>query len=238
MVNLTGRSVDCRYNQANRREIIDSRVNSVRVVGEAIGRCASPPQAWVQASSLAIYGDAGDRICDDGAPHGQGFSVEVCEQWEDELDRQDVPSVRKTTLRIGFVLGHDGGALSRLIPLARFGLGGAVGNGRQYISWLHTADMNKMFRWAIERPDVSGTYNATGPEPVTNRDFMRTLRATLGRPWSPPAPAFAVHIGSFFMRTEPSLALTGRRCLPVRFQSQGFQFQHTDLSFALADVIL
>lgn len=236
IVNLTGRSVDCRYTEANRREIIDSRVDSVRALGEALARAKQPPPVWVQASSLAIYGDPGARECDEEAPHGKGFSVDVCERWERAFEEVAAPNTRKVALRIGFVLGREGGALGRLSGLARAGLGGTVGSGRQYISWLHVADMNAIFRAAIERDDMRGVYNATGPAPVPNREFMRALRGVLGRGWSPPAPAFAVHIGARFMGTEASLALTGRRCVPRRLQQQGFQFQWTELEVALRDV--
>ncbi len=237
VVNLTGRSVDCRYTAANRREIVESRVHSVEAIGGAIRRCARPPSAWVQTGSLAIYGDAEDRVCDETAPHGDGFSVGVCEQWEAKVEEQVTPGTRKTILRIGFALGRGGGALEKLVRLARLGLGGTVGSGRQYISWLHVSDLSRMFRWAIEREDVHGTYNATGPTPVTNATFMRELRRALGVRFGPPAPALAVRIGAFFLRTEPSLALTGRRCLPARFMSQGFTFAHTDVRETLEGLL-
>ena len=237
LVNLTGRSVDCRYTEANRREIVASRVNSVRVLGQALARVQQPPAAWVQACSLAIYGDAGERVCEDDAPHGKGFSVEVCEQWERAFDEVVAPSTRKVALRIGLVLGKGGGALERLAGLARAGLGGTVGSGKQYLSWLHVADMNAVFRASIERNDFSGTYNATGPTPVPNREFMRVLRRVLGRGWSPPTPSFAVHLGARFMGTEASLALTGRRCVPRRLEQQGVEFRWPELEVALKDVL-
>lgn len=237
IVNLAGRSVNCRYTPDNRREIIDSRVNSVRAVGDAIARCANPPAAWVQAGSLAIYGDAGDRICDESAPHGDGFAVEVCERWEAAFAAADTSATRKTLLRIGFALGRGGGALAVLARLARLGLGGTVGSGRQYVSWLHVDDLKRMFRWGVERPDVVGTYNATCPNPVINAAFQKALRRAVHRPWSPPAPRFAVHVGALLMRTEPSLALTGRRCVPARFVAQGFTFHHPDLDETLHDLL-
>jgi uncharacterized protein (TIGR01777 family) len=238
VVNLTGRSVDCRYTPANRREIVDSRVSSVRVLGQAFARARNAPTVWVQTSSLAIYGDAGERVCEDDAPHGQGFSVDVCEQWERALEEQLLPDVRKVVLRIGFVLGAGGGALARLSALTRLGLGGTVGSGSQYLSWLHLADMNAVFRAAIERADLRGNYNVTSPSPLPNREFMRVLRAVLGKGWSPPTPAFAVHVGALFMRTEASLALTGRRCVPRRLEQQGFRFRWTELEPALRDVLV
>jgi uncharacterized protein (TIGR01777 family) len=236
VVNLTGRSVNCRYTPENRGEIVESRVDSVRTLGEAIRRCKQPPKVLVQASSLAIYGDAGDRWCDEAAPAGRGFPAETCFVWEKALRDSSMPGLRKVVLRIGFVLRRDGGALKTLINLTRWGLGGRVGNGRQYISWIHHRDMNRMFLAAIEDSSMEGIYNATGPNPVTNAGFMRELRAALHRPWSPPTPAWATHIGAALMGTEACLALTGRRCLPKRFQQRGFKFEFTDLAPALRDV--
>ena len=236
LVNLTGRNVDCRYTQVNRREIIDSRVHSVQVLGRAFEQLKAPPEAWVQASSLAIYGDAGARLCAEDAPHGTDFGAEVCQLWERAFEEQQLP-VRKVVLRIGFVVGGSGGALSRLVGLVRAGLGGPVGSGEQYLSWLHLADMNAIFQAALERPELAGTYNATGPTPLSNREFMRILRGVLGRGWSPPTPAFAAHLGAFFMRTEAALALNGRRCVPRRLEQQGFHFRWTELEPALRDVL-
>jgi uncharacterized protein (TIGR01777 family) len=233
VVNLTGRSVDCRYTPANRHAILTSRVDSVRALGEAVRACRTPPPTWAQAGSLALYGDAGERLCDESAPPGAGFGVDVCVAWEAAFRSETVPHTRKTLLRIGFALGPGGGALAPLARLARFGLGGTVGTGRQYISWLHVADLNAMWRWVIAHADAEGVYNATGPQPVTNREFMATLRRALNRPWSPPTPSLAVHVGAFLMRTEASLALTGRRCVPKRFLDAGFQFAFTDLSATL-----
>lgn len=233
IINLTGKSVDCRNTPDNRREIIDSRVDSVNVLGEAWRRCQSPPSIWIQASSLAIYGDPGDQVCTEDSPHGQGFSVEICKRWEGALENQNLGSTRRVIQRIGFVLAKDKGALKRLAPLTRMFLGGTVGNGSQYISWLHIEDLCRIFVAALEDSRMSGPYNVTGPNPVTNAQFMAALRRALHRPWSPPAPTLAVKIGAFFMGTDPSLALTGRRCLPKRLLEQGFEFHHTELNACL-----
>lgn len=236
VVNLTGRSVNCRHTSDHKREIMESRVNSVRVLGDAITRCQQPPEVFVQASSLAIYGDPGDRWCDEDAPHAEGFSEEVCKQWEGAFAQVQAPGMRKVVVRIGIALAADRGALPVLARLTRWFLGGKVGHGRQYISWIHINDLTGMFLAAIERADLSGVFNATGPNPATNAEFMRELRRALHRPWSPPVPAWATRIGARFMGTEPSLALTGRRCQPRRFIESGFQFQFPDLRRALADL--
>jgi uncharacterized protein (TIGR01777 family) len=237
VVNLTGRSVDCRHTNANRREIVESRVRSVEVVGRAIRECEHPPKVLLQAGSLAVYGDAGTRVCDENAPAGSGFPVEVCLRWERAFDALDVPATRKVLLRIGFVLGRDGGALKALARLAGLYLGGTVGGGRQYVSWLHVRDFRRLVLWCVEHADAEGVFNATGPCPVTNAEFMCELRCALKRPWSPRVPEWAVRLGAFLLRTEPELALTGRRCLPERLIEHNFKFMYTNLESALADLL-
>ena len=236
VVNLTGKSVNCRYTTENRREIVRSRVDSVNVIGEAISRCRRPPKAWVQCASLAIYGDAGERVCDETAPPGEGFSSETCLLWERAFNSAKTPDTRKVLLRIGFALGRGEGALGTLVKLVKFYLGGKVGDGQQYISWLHLRDLNQMFLWGIERADIEGVFNATSPNPVTNAEFMKELRRVLNRPWSPPVPTWAVHIGSWLMGTEAELALMGRRCFPRRFQEKGFEFLYPSLREALENL--
>jgi uncharacterized protein (TIGR01777 family) len=239
VINLTGRSVACLYTPENRREIISSRVESVRAIAQACAQCQEPPRVIVQAASLAIYGDPGDRVCDETSPHGTGFSVEVCEAWEGEFFRGDAPGgARRVALRIGFVLGRDGGALEPLAKLARCYIGGAAGSGRQYISWVHLHDFCAMVLWAVKSPGAQGVYNATGPAPVTNAEFMRALRKGLRRPWSPPTPAWAVKLGArFIMRADPSLALSGRRCMPQRLLEAGFRFRYTEVYGTVRELV-
>ena len=237
LVNFTGKSVNCRYTPSNRREILESRLGSIEALGKALNKCTTPPPVFVQAASLAIYGNPGAALCDETAPPGSGFSVEVCRRWEEAFNNCELPSMRKVLLRIGFVLAAGGGALEPLARLARFGLGGRAGSGRQYISWLHDADLNRMLAWAIDSEDAIGTYNATGPAPVTNAEFMATLRRMLGGHWSPPVPACMVKVGAWAMRTEPELVLTGRRCIPRRAISQGFKFTYPTLDAALGDIL-
>jgi uncharacterized protein (TIGR01777 family) len=207
------------------------------VLGEAIARSPRPPGVLVQASSLAIYGDAGNAVCDEQAPHGSGFGAEVCLKWEAAVNSLHLPHTRTVVLRIGFALGRSGGALQTLASLTRWFLGGSAGGGRQYISWIHITDLNEMFRWTVENDALKGVYNATGPEPLTNREFMRQLRSVVGRPWSPPVPSLAVKTGAFLMRTEASLALTGRRCVPAGFLEHGFRFEFPELRPALSDLL-
>jgi uncharacterized protein (TIGR01777 family) len=237
VVNLAGRSINCIHTAENRREIIASRVNSVRAIDAAIARCAQPPAVLLQAGSLGLYGNAGDRVCDEEAPHGGDFLAGVCEQWEAAFAEVWTPRTRRALLRVGLVLGREGGALQPLAKLARCFLGGTVGSGHQYMSWLHLDDLTEMFIRAIECPEIAGAYNATGPAPVTNAEFMRELRRAVGRPWSAPAPAFMVRLGArWIMRTDADLALTGQRCMPRRFLAQGFRFRFNDLPATLHDL--
>ncbi|MGH9823508.1 MAG: TIGR01777 family oxidoreductase [Blastocatellia bacterium] len=237
LFNFTGRSVNCLYNETNKREILDSRVDSVRVLHQAIGECRNPPRLFCQAGSLAIYGDTATD-CDEGSPHGDGFSAEVCKKWEEEFFSQTHAGVRACFFRIGFALGTNEGALGSLMKLTRYYLGGTVGKGNQYISWIHIDDLNAMFLFALENSSLEGVYNATGPAPVTNRSFMSALRRTMGKPWSPPIPALLVKIGArVIIKTDASLALTGRKCYPRRIMAGGFRFRYNDVASALTNLV-
>ncbi|MBT2688905.1 TIGR01777 family oxidoreductase [Bacillus sp. ISL-47] len=237
IVNFTGKSVNCLYTKKNREEILASRLDSVRILKEAVRESSAPPQVFVQAGSLAVFGDTTD-VCDEDAAHGDGFSVSVCQQWEEAFFNDTLPKTRQVMLRIGFALGKDGGALGPLQMLARYGLGGTIGSGRQYISWLHMDDLNAMFMASIENENYEGIYNATGTAPVTNKEFMRVLRKVMNKSWAPPAPAPLVKLGAYtIMRADPSLALTGRNCIPKKLLEHGFNFKFTNLEAALRDII-
>ncbi len=237
LVNLTGKSVDCRRTRANEEEIISSRVRSCEVLGEALRRTYRPPLVWVQASSLAIYGDSGNRVCLEWARVPESFPSEVCIAWEEALGRSIRPEMRWAALRIGFVLGRDGGALPTLAKMARLGFGGPIGSGRQWISWIHLDDMMRIFLEAIRNPAIHGICNATGLQPVTNAEFMETLRRTLGAPLAMPIPAWLLRLGAPLVGSDPELALTGRRGLPCRIHGLGFRFHHHELGDALANLL-
>jgi uncharacterized protein (TIGR01777 family) len=237
VVNLAGKNVNCRSTPENRRKIIESRVDSVSVLGEAIAQCAQPPAVFVQASGIAIYGDAGDRWCDENAPRGDGFFfAEVAQAWEDAFDHVHAARMRKCLFRIGGVLGPHGGLLEPLARLTRCFLGGHVGSGRQFFSWIHIADLTRMFLAAIERDEIAGVFNAIVPNPVTNAEFMREVRRALHRPWSPPVPGFAARIGAWVMGSNATLALIGQRCTPKHFLELGFKFEFPELRGALEDL--
>ena len=236
VVNLAGRSVNCRHTPENRREILESRVNSTRAIGEAIAHCVQPPRVWVQASSLAIYGDTGERWCDESTPAGKDYLAETCVEWEKVLAKAPTPKTRRVAVRIGIVLAKDEGALTVLAKMVRWGFGGSAGNGKQYVSWLHIADMNRIFLAAIEREELEGAYNASALNPVTNAEFMCELRRALHRPWSPPAPGWAVRFGSRFLGTEARLALEGRRAIPKRLVESKFEFKFPYIRDALGSL--
>jgi uncharacterized protein (TIGR01777 family) len=233
VVNFAGKNVNCRYTPEALAEINASRVESVKVVAEAIRRCARPPQAWVQTGSMAIYGDAGARLCDEDAPPGEGIPVDTCLRWEKAFEESPTPGVRRTWLRISFVLGRRAGALRFLEVLTKCFLGGTVGSGRQYISWIHEEDMIRVFLRAIDDASMQGVYNVATPHAVPNATLMSELRRVLRRPWCPPTPAWLMPLGCWLFRTEPVLALTGRRGVPSRLLAEGFRFTYPELPGAL-----
>ena len=236
VINLAGKNINCPHTPENLREITASRVNSVNAIAAAIPRLAHPPRVWVQAGAVGFYGDGGNRLCEETSPNGNDPLARVCRDWEAALAAANVSPTRKVVLRVGFVLGRTGGALPVLAKLTKCFLGGAAGTGKQFISWIHIADLTRMFVEVVERKNLSGTFNAVAPNPVTNAEFMRELRRALHRPWSPPTPEFAVRLGARLMKSEPSLALASQRCAPKRFAGAGFQFKFSELAPALQDL--
>jgi uncharacterized protein (TIGR01777 family) len=211
-------------------------VDSVRVLGEAIDRSATPPRVFVQTSGVGFYGDTGARETDEDAPLGDDFPAEVCRQWEETFNALNLPRTRKIILRLAVVLGRDGGALPVLEKLTRWFLGGAVGSGQQFLSWVHIADAVRMFVSAIEQADLTGVFNATAPLPVTNREFMQELRRALHRPWSPPVPAPMARAGAWLMGSDGDLALLSSRCVPRRILEHGYEFRFPTLREAFANL--
>jgi hypothetical protein len=236
VVNLAGRNVNCPHTPDNIQEILESRVNSVRAIALSFGHVKRPPRVWVQAGAVGFYGDTKDRLCDESSTAGGDALAGVCKLWENAFNAADTPKTRRVLLRIGFVLGRNGGALPVLSKLTKWFLGGSAGNGKQFISWIHLADLTRMFVEAIERDSLSGTFNAVGLNPETNRFFMSELRHALRRPWSPPAPEFAVRLGARWMDSEPSLALASQCCAPIRFLEAGFEYQFQRLRPALENL--
>ncbi|MAS96031.1 MAG: TIGR01777 family protein [Verrucomicrobiales bacterium] len=237
IVNLVGKHVNCRQTEKNREEILTSRVDSVRAIGDALRLVYRVPEVWVQAGSLAIYGDAGDRVCDETGFIPDEYPTDVCVAWEEALGKAIRPEMRWAMLRIGFVLGSDGGALPALANLARFGMGGRIGSGKQWISWVHVDDMVRVFLEAIENPAVYGICNATGLQPVPNAEFMATLRRVLRVPFGIPTPDWLLRVAAPIVNADPELALNGRRGLPCRIHGLGFHFRFHELEDALVDLL-
>jgi uncharacterized protein len=236
VVNLAGRNVNCPHTPDNIDHILESRVNSVRALAFSLAHVKVPPRVWVQAGAVGFYGDTKENPCDENSPAGDDALAGVCKLWESAFNSADTPKTRKVLLRIGFVLGRDGGALPVLSKLTKWFLGGRAGNGRQFISWIHLEDLTRMFVEAIERENLSGTFNAVGLNPEMNKFFMGELRHALRRPWSPPVPEFAVRLGARWMGSEPSLALTSQCCAPIRFLEAGFEYQFPKLRPALENL--
>jgi uncharacterized protein len=242
VINLTGKSVDCRYTEKNRRAIIESRVNSTRAVGEAIARCAKPPRIWLNASSATLYKHVFDRQMDESGETGatpeakDAFSIAVIRQWEGALDEARTPNTRKVALRITMVFGPDDGVFPVLRRLARLGLGGKLGTGRQYVSWIHVEDFCRAIEWIIEREDLRGPVNIAAPNPLPNAEMMRLVRKACGVPFGLPATEWMLEIGAFFLRTETELILKSRRVVPGKLLASCFHFHFSHLENALGDL--
>ena len=237
LVNLTGRTVDCIKSPDHCDEILRSRVESTRVLGNALRSVSNPPSVWVQMSTAHRYGDPPELWCDESSAFGQGLAPAVGKAWEEEFESAVLPSMRQVILRTSFVLGQSGGALPRLATLVKWGFGGKVGHGRQGISWIHEQDMNALFVRGITDPAMQGAYLATAPQPVSNADFMAELRKALRKTIGLPAMGWMVKLGApLLLRTDPELALYGRYCASIRLPQEGFEFAFPNLRQALQDI--
>jgi hypothetical protein len=237
LINLCGAIVDRRPTPANIELLTRSRVEPTRALAAAAGTLDEPPSAWVQMSTLAIYGDAGEAVLDEHATpaHGPPQMAGVARAWE--ATAAGAASARQVVLRTAVVLDRQTPAFDRLAGLARWGLGGRIGNGRQWVSWLHVDDFLGIVRLALEDPGISGVVHATSPNPVTNAELMSTLRRVVHRPAGLPTPGWVVRLGAILLRTDPALALTSRRCIPGRLSQHGFTFAFPDLDRALAHLV-
>ncbi|NYJ01854.1 hypothetical protein HNR19_002552 [Nocardioides thalensis] len=237
LVNLAGELVDRRPTAANVELLTTSRVEPTRALVTASATLAEPVPVWLQASTLAIYGDAGDEVLDETAPPADGppQMAGVAKAWEKSVEGANTR--RLVTLRTGIVLDNGTPALDRLLSLAKWGLGGRVGPGTQWISWIHIDDWLAIVSFLLDPGTaMAGTVHATGPRPVRNAELMAALRRNVGRPAAPPTPAAMVRLGAVALRTDPALALTGRRAVPARLLDAGFEFDHPDIDEALADL--
>ena len=247
VVNLAGRSVNCRYTPRHRREILESRVSSTRVVGRSIARATAPPRVWLQASTATIYAHRYDAPNDEysgilggaepNAPDAWRFSIDVARAWERAFEEAVCERTRKVALRSAMTLSPDpGGVFDTLLGLARKGFGRKFGDGRQFISWIHYEDFIAAILWLIDRDDIQGAVNVASPGPLPNAEFMQVLRGACGIRFALPASEWMLGIGAIFLRTETELVLKSRRVVPARLLEQGFTFTYPDWPAAARDL--
>jgi uncharacterized protein len=237
LINLAGRSVNCPYNEANKKEIFDSRTNSTKILGEAIAKAKNPPKVWLNSSTATIYRHAEDRAMNDETGEmGSGFSVEVAKLWEKTFFDTPTPHTRKVAMRTAMVLGKHGGVLPVLANLARYGLGGMMASGKQYISWVHEQDVCRAVEFLIDS-GLEGTVNISAPNPLQNATFMAQLRQHLKQPIGLPATKWMLEIGAVLLKTETELILKSRRVISTRLEAEGFRFKFPALKETFADLL-
>lgn len=248
VINLAGRTVNCRYSAANLRQMLDSRVNSTRVVGEAISRAGKPPRLWLQMSTATIYAHRFDAANDEAtgiiggsepdAPAYWRTSIEIAKAWENAQAEAVTPATRKVALRTAMVMSPDrGGVLDTLLGLVRARLGGSIAGGRQYMSWIHDRDFVRAVEFLAAQDGIVGPVNLAAPEPLPQREFMAHLRAAAGIRLGIPATRWMVALGAFFLRTDPELVLKSRRVVPGRLLEAGFRFDHPAWPAAAGDLV-
>jgi len=248
VINLAGRSVNCRYNEANRGEILESRVSTTRLIGEAIGQAARPPAIWMNASTATIYRHALDCPMDEatgelgggepGAPSTWRFSIEVATSWERAFREAVSPRTRKIALRSAMIMSPDrAGIFDTLLRLVRAGLGGRAATGRQFVSWIHDQDFIRAVEFLMAHEGMDGAVNICSPHPLPNRDFMRILRQAWGARIGLPAKRWMLEVGAVFLRTETELILKSRRVVPGRLLDAGFSFEFPDWCGAAQDLV-
>jgi uncharacterized protein (TIGR01777 family) len=247
VINLAGQSVNCRYTPENRKIIKDSRVNSTKVVGDAIAQAWTPPRVWLQASTATIYAHRFDAPNDEAtgiiggsepdAPDTWNFSIDVATSWERAFKESPTPNTRRVAMRSAIVMNPDHGSpFDILLRLVRFGLGGQAGDGRQYMSWIHDQDFFRAVLWLIERDEFEGPVNLAAPNPLTNSEFMRVLRSAWGIPFGLPASEWMLELGAFMLNSETELILKSRRVIPAKLLQSGFSFKFSTWPDAARDL--
>jgi uncharacterized protein len=248
LINLAGRSVNCRYTPGNRRQILDSRVDSTRALARAVAQSARPPRLWMNASTATIYRHSLDRDMDEqtgelggsesGVPETWRFSTDVATAWEQAFFETALPNTRRIALRAAMVMSPDpGGAFDLLLSLVRRGFGGSAASGAQFVSWIHDLDFVRAVEFLIARPDLDGPINICAPHPLPNRDFMRALREASGALVGLPASRWMLEVGAVFLRTETELILKSRRAVPRRLLESGFEFLFPSWPEAAQDLV-
>jgi uncharacterized protein (TIGR01777 family) len=238
LINLCGKNVNCRYTKVNRAEIINSRVIPTKLLGKVVEKLKNPPQLWINLSSATIYRHAEDRPQDEATGDiGTGFSIDVCQQWEAAFYHSTTPNTRKVVLRMGIVLGMADSAFPRLLNLVKFGLGGKLGNGKQYMNWVHEQDAAKCTEFLLQHTELDGAINCTAPMPIPNAQFMAAIRKAWGMPFGLPTPAWLLTIGMAIIGSETELVLKSRWVMPKRLLDAGYQFQFTEAEHAIKDIL-
>ncbi|MGB5811470.1 MAG: DUF1731 domain-containing protein [Polyangiales bacterium] len=248
VINLAGRSVNCRYTEKNLRDMLDSRVDSTRVVGEAIAAASRPPPVWLQMSTATIYAHRFDAPNDEAtgimgghepdAPRYWRRSIEIAEAWEHTQIAANTPRTRRVALRTAMVMSPDrGGVFDTLLRLVRFGLGGPVAGGRQFVSWIHDQDFVRAVGFLLDHPDITGPVNLAAPNPLVYREFMQALRSAWGIRLGLPATKWMLELGAFFLRTDTELVLKSRRVVPGVLLNEGFAFDAPKWSDAAEDLV-
>ena len=235
VVHLAGETIAERWTPEKQERIRTSRVAGTRFLVDGLKRLSKRPSVLIGSSAVGFYGNRGDEELDEGSPPGTGFLPEICQAWEAEVARASELGMRAVRLRTGIVLSTKGGALAKMLLPFKLGLGGPVGSGSQWMSWIHIDDVVGGYHFALHHSDLSGAANLTAPQPVRNADFTRALGRALGRPAFLPAPGFALKL--IFGEMAQDLLLDGQRVLPRRLESAGYQFQHTGVDDALADAV-
>ncbi len=237
LINLAGKTVNCRYTEKNKQEIFDSRTNSVKVLGLAVNQCTQPPKLWVNAASATIYPNATDAPRDENfTAFANDFSVQVCQLWEKTFYEQRTPFTRKVALRMAITLGA-GGVMTPYFNLLKFGLGGRQGNGQQMYSWVHVTDTCRLIEWLFTHTELEGTFNCVSPNAITNTEFMAMLRKATGHKFGLPAFEWMLKIGAPLIGTETELVLKSRWVLPTKIMQSGFTFQYAKLQDAFKEII-
>lgn len=238
LINLAGKSVDCRYNEKNKQEIFDSRINTTQSLGNAILQCKNPPALWINSSTATIYRHAQDRPMTENAGEiGTGFSVNVATNWEKTFFNFKLPGTRQIALRMAIVLGKDGGVVKPIKNLVRFGLGGKQGDGNQMFSWIHIEDLYRCIVFLQGQQQLAGVFNTSAPNPVTNKNLMKVFRLKMKMPFGLPAPEWLLKFGAILIKTETELILKSRWVIPERLLQAGFNFQYSVIDTALEDIL-
>ena len=237
LINLAGKSVDCRYTDKNKKEILDSRIDSTSILKEAVLQCEIPPKHWLNSSTSTIYRHSEDKqMTEENGEIGNDFSMNVAKAWEKAFFETETPKTSKTALRTSIVLGKNGGAFIPLKRLTQFGFGGKQGNGNQFISWIHEKDFARAIEFIIQK-EMTGIVNIVSPKPIQNKDFMSELRKVLKMPIGIPTPKAILKKRKKIIGTEPELVLKSRNVIPERLQENGFEFEFDMLYKALNNLI-